>query len=93
MTQINVEKIMQSGYFTKKPVSQEQIQKSLEKLKDRSCFEKIMNKEDAFVPAKKVSQKVPEFIFPELHEIKKPSFLARLKRVPSVILNIVKHVK
>ena len=71
---------------------------SIEELKKiKPDFSRIENSMDEFQKEfrKKYAtntSKVPKIEF-ALHEIKKPTLLTRIKRVPSVLLNILKHIK
>lgn len=71
------------------------IEEELKKIKPNfSRLEKSMDEiQKAFTKrCAPNTSKVPKIEF-ALHEIKKPTLLTRIKRVPSVLLNILKHIK
>ena len=72
-----------------RPMTQEELVRTL-KQSSEAALKKLREKYDvdAYVPKK--AEPKPQFI---LKSIEKPTLLTRLKRIPYVLANIIKHIR
>ena len=93
MVDVNVKKACEYFGIDKKYVQSKRAPEDLKKyIKLKPIFEKHGIKLDEFVKVPK-GQIIDASVFTELKQIAKPTLATRMKRVPSVLMNILKHIK
>ena len=92
MVDLNVKKGCEYFGIGKNSVQSRRVVTAEELKSYKPDFKKMDRVIDEFVKVPK-GQVIDASVFTELKQIAKPTLVTRMKRVPSVLMNILKHIK